>query len=231
MVRRKAWASPVTNPREVPRYSIPEAAAYLQMPKSTLAYWVAGWSGSVPLIHRPDPEDARLSFSNLIEAHVLRALRVQQEVKMRAVREALDYAEERFGIDRLLLHPELRSTPGEIFLEHLGQLINLGRRGQEAMKDILERFLVRIDRDALGSPVRLFPLTRPDRLDAPRVVAIDPAIASGRPVTVRKAIRTSTIAERFDVGESVSDIATDYGLKASEVEEAIRYERRYRLAA
>jgi len=56
-------------------------------------------------------------------------------------------------------------------------------------------------------------------------VAIDPRVAFGRPIVERRGIKTAMIAERFDVGESVRSIATDYDLEIPDVEEAIRYER------
>jgi uncharacterized protein (DUF433 family) len=154
---------------------------------------------------------------------------------MKAVRTALDYAQEQFDIDRLLLDDGLRATPGEVFLQQLDDLVNIGRGGQEVMKEILERFLQRIDRDVQGSPLRLFPFTRPTEQIAsgttPRLVVIDPVIASGRPITMRRAIRTSTIADRFNAGESILDLVEDYDLDAAEVEEAIRYERPAQIAA
>jgi uncharacterized protein (DUF433 family) len=176
------------------------------------------------LIHRPAPGDSRLSFSNLIEAHVLTALRKQFRVKMPQVRSALEYAREKLGVDRVLLSKNLRVMKGNVFLEHLGKLINVGRGGQEAMPEILQAYLQRIDWDLQGSPVRMFPLTRDDYHNAPKLVTIDPVLAFGRPVVERRGITTSVIAERFKVGESMLEIAEDYDLEAFEVEEAIRYE-------
>lgn len=241
-MRAPAWVSSILDSKEVPRYLVPEAARYLQIPAPTLTSWVAGRKYPVsdgekeftPLIHRPEG-DPRLSFSNLVEAHVLRALRTKHKVPMKAVRMALDYAQERFGIHRLLLDDGLRATPGEVFLQQLDDLVNIGRGGQKAMKEILDRFLQRIDRDVQGSPLRLFPFTRPTEQIAygtlPRLVVIDPVIASGRPITMRRAIRTSTIADRFNAGESILDLVEDYDLDAAEVEEAIRYERPGQIAA
>ncbi len=54
---------------------------------------------------------------------------------------------------------------------------------------------------------------------------IDPRISFGKPVIATKAIQTSVVADRFNAGESVSDIATDYDIEVSDVEEAIRYAR------
>jgi len=67
-------------------------------------------------------------------------------------------------------------------------------------------------------------VTREDFRNSPRLVTIDPVIAFGRPVLERRGIKTSVIAERFLVGETIVEIAADYDLEAFEVEEAIRYE-------
>jgi uncharacterized protein (DUF433 family) len=220
------------DPNELPRYSVAEAARYLRMSATTLKSWISGryypvasgeklWKG---LLHRPDENDPRLSFSNLIEAHVLLALRKQYRVKMPQVRTSLEYARDELGVGRILLSKNLRVIPGNVFLERLGRLINVGRGGQEAMPEILQAYLERIEWDPQDCPIRMFPLTRDDYHDAPKLLTIDPVIAFGRPVVERKAITTSVIAERFKVGESILDIAEDYDLEAFEVEEALRYE-------
>jgi len=220
------------DPNELPRYTVPEAAHYLRMPEKTLTSWVAGrsypvsggekhWAG---LITRPDPTDSRLSFSNLIEAHVLLALRKQYRVKMKEIRGALEIAQEKFNTPRFLLSPQLRVTKGNVFLEQLDQLTNLSKGGQGAIPEILEAYLERVDWNVAGMPARMYPLTRPDSLASPKLLTIDPRIAFGRPIVKRNAIKTSAIAERFRAGESISDLAYDYDLEVFEVEEAIRYE-------
>ncbi|HKI05885.1 MAG TPA: DUF433 domain-containing protein [Thermoanaerobaculia bacterium] len=220
------------DPNELPRYTVPEAAHYLRMPHETLKSWVVGrnypvsggekhWAG---LIKRPDDADPKLSFSNLIEAHVLLALRKQYGVKMKEIRESLEIAQERFNIPRVLLSPQLRATKGNVFLDQLHQLTNLSKGGQGAIPEILEAYLERIDWNVAGMPDRMHPLTRPDLLESPKLLAIDPRIAFGRPVVKRNAIKTSAIAERFRAGESISELADDYDLEVFEVEEALRYE-------
>jgi uncharacterized protein (DUF433 family) len=217
---------------------VAEAARYLRVPETTLKNWVLGRTYPVlsgerhleGLINRPEPNDARLSFSNLLEAHVLNALRKQYRVKMPQVRTALDFARKKLGVDRILLSKNLRVMTGNVFLEHLGKLINVGRGGQEAMPEVLQAYLERIEWDPDGAPIRMFPLTRDDHQNAPKLVTIDPVVAFGRPIVERKAITTSIIAERFTAGESVLEIAEDYDLEAFEVEEAIRYEALARAA-
>lgn len=235
-------------PLELPRYSIPEAARYLSMSVSTLRSWASGRSYPVsggskdwePVFLRPDLDDPRLSFSNLMEAYVLLALRTQYHVDMFEIRSAIDYVQEEEGIDRFLLSEQLVAAPGGVFLQKLRpsqdgsektELINVGKRGQVAMPEILARYLERIRWDKSGSPERLFPVTRTNAHHGPQVVTIDPEVAFGRPVVKRKWIRTVTIAERFKAGESVFDLKEDYELKVEEVEEAIRYEQPFDLLA
>src|SRR5262245_31742716 len=82
-------------------YALTEAARYLKLPVATLRSWVAGrpypraegMGRFRPLIHPPQRQPPTLSFWNLIEAHVLRSLRTHHGVSIRAVREALSYAE------------------------------------------------------------------------------------------------------------------------------------------
>ncbi len=212
------------DPREAPLYGLTEAAHHLHLPVSTLRYWVEGKGGAAALIERPDSGDARLSFNNLVEAHVLRALRVGHQVPMAHVRRALDYAQRELGIDRLLIREELLAAPGEVFLQEYGRLLSLSRSGQFAMEQILEAFLRRVVRDAKGLPVRLYPFTTPGIREDRRVVAIDPRISYGRPSIERKGISTAILAERLNAGESVKDLADSYDLTEDEVTEAIVYE-------
>ena len=221
------------DPRHLPLYTVGEAARYLHLAPATLRSWVVGRSYPrktdhgffAPLIQKPKAEDQRLSFANLIEAHVLRALRTQHAVPLQAVRTSLDYAERHLGIQRLLIRPELRTNAGDLFLEKYGELINLSKSGQYAMKMLLESYLQRIEWDRAEVPVRLYPFVLGDALGDRQVIAIDPFISFGCPVILRKGISTAVIAQRMDLGESLADIALDYGLEESEVEAALLYER------
>jgi uncharacterized protein (DUF433 family) len=211
-------------------YTLAEAARYVRLPSATLRSWVLGrqyptaeGSGQFPPLLRPaSPRPLLLSFSNLIEAHVLRSLRTEHAVSVKALRKALTYAEKELGIDRLLLRPELCAEPGKIFLDRYGELIDLSASGQLAMRRLFNEHLRRIEWGTSKFPIRLYPFLFPSEQ---RSIVIDPHIAFGRPVLAGKAIKTSTIAERIDAGESVNDVAADYDLGPSDVEQAILYER------
>ena len=132
--------------RDVAAYTLAEAARYVRLPAATLRSWVLGRQyptadgrGDFPPLIRPaSKEPAWLSFSNLIEAHVLRSLRTEHGVPVKALRNALAYAQKKLGIDRLLLRPELRAEPGKVFLDRYGELIELTASGQLAMRRLFE---------------------------------------------------------------------------------------------
>jgi hypothetical protein len=44
-------------------------------------------------------------------------------------------------------------------------------------------------------------------------------------VPLRASVSTGAIVERIDAGETIDDLATDYGLNASEIEHAVLFER------
>lgn len=218
--------------RETPAYPLAEAGRYVHVPAATLRSWVRGRAypkGSEtghfkPLIIPADHEKAILSFNNLIEAHVLRALRTEHGVPIKAVREAIQYAEKELTIKRLLLSKELRTSAGELFLDRYGQLVQLSPSRQLAMKCLLEVYLKRVEWDDGAFPVRLYPFVR-DYEEKSKPIVIDPAIAFGRPVVSGKFISTSAIADRIDAGESPQEIARDYSLSEREIQEAVLYER------
>ncbi len=221
------------NDRDTASYTLAEAARYLRLPSTTLRSWVLGReypteedSGEFPPLIRPaSKQPPLLSFPNLIEAHVLRSLRTKHGVPVKALRSALTFAQETLGIDRLLLRPELRATAGKVFLDCYGELIDLSASGQLAIRQLFNEHLKRIEWDKSNFPARLYPFLSVVSVDGDCPIVIDPHIAFGRPVVVRKGVSTSTIAERIDADESVEDVANDYDLGKTEIEQAILYER------
>jgi uncharacterized protein (DUF433 family) len=219
--------------RDFAAYTVADAARYLRLPAATLRSWAMGRqyptpegsSQFSPLIRPASRQPPLLSFSNLIEAHVLRSLRTEHGVPVQALRSALAYAERSLGIGRLLLRPELRAEAGRVFLDRYGELIELSASGQLAMRRLFDEHLQRVEWNASKFPMRLYPFVSAAAPSAERAIVIDPRIAFGRPVVVRKGISTSVIAERIDAGETVEDIAADYDLGRPEIEQAILYER------
>jgi uncharacterized protein (DUF433 family) len=172
-----------------------------------------------------------LSFVNLVELHVLDSIRRQHQVELPSVRKAVVFLRGAFKTEHPLADVQMETNGKDLFVERLGTLVNASREGQLAMREVLEKFLRRIDRDPSGLAIRLFPFTRSTRLpdeavsiEAPRIVAIEPTIAFGRPVIVGSRIPTVEVAERFKAGDSFEFLAKEFGRELGEIQEAIRCE-------
>lgn len=225
------------SPRQIPAYTPFEAAHYLRVPENTIRNWASGYSygtrgGRVaqtkPLIKIADPRQHLFSFVNLLELHVISALRRDHKVQMLKIRRAIEYLEAKLKSAHPLIDEEMETDGTDIFVTKYGSLINASRDGQLAMKALLQAHLKRIERDERGVAIRLFPFTRTRDAgtiaEAPKLIAIDPAVAFGRPVIVGSRVPTSEIAERFQAGESPSELAEDFSRTEEEIWEAIRCE-------
>jgi uncharacterized protein (DUF433 family) len=219
---------------DAPAYSVADAARYLMLPIATLRSWVAGryyptqeqtkkhWQ---PLIHPPVAESPLfLSFRNLAEGHVLATLRRRYRIDMEKVRSAIQYIEKRLGDPHPLVNPSMRTDGVSLFLDKFGPLENASEEGQLAIREILEASLKRLDWGPSGA-IRLFPFTRPESIEQPKLVVIDPQVAFGRPVITGTRIPTRSIFERWVAGDSIEALCKDFERRPEEVEEAIRCEQ------
>src|SRR2546430_4942595 len=218
--------------RELPAYGIAEAAHYLLVPRATLRSWVVGMSyGSdgerrffKPVIQPAATSPVALSFINLIEAHVLAAIRRKHRVDMPAVRRAIDFLKKEFGSQHPLADHKFETNGVDLFVERYGQLLSVSEGGQLAVRQLLEAHLRGIERDDKGFPLRLYPFTRVDQTDQPKNIVIDPFISFGKAVITGTGVSTELVAERFKAGESADELANDYGCDREKIEEAIRCE-------
>jgi uncharacterized protein (DUF433 family) len=154
------------DPRNTPSYRLSEATRYLRIPNAILMSWVIAGKASKTFLTIADRRRFRLSFVNLIEAHVLDGIR------------------------------------------------------RQCLGEHLRRVVLADD----GGPEKFFPFSRNLRPNDPKSFVIDPTISFGRPVLVGTGIATAAIASRFKAGESIRDLAKDYGQESPDIEEAIRWE-------
>lgn len=222
------------NPLELPTYTVTDASYFLHIPLATIKTWTTGrryriktgQSSFKPII---PVKDSKLSFLQLVELYILRALRRVHQVKIESVRKAIDYAEHQLGIERLLLSKELLTGGGNLFIERYGELISLNKSGQLALKEILRDYLTRVDRDANNTPIRLYPYINEGSED--KKIVIDPRVSFGYPTLKGTGIKTRVVVSRIDAGESIDEVAHDYGIKPEQVKSAILYEQVYKQAA
>lgn len=217
--------------RYLPCYTIKEAAIYLKIPVSTLRSWVCGQPNFRPLITLPQGKSPSLSFINLVEAYVLAAIRRKYHIPMQKVRRALNYIRREFSSTHPLAEQRFETDGLNLFLRKSGMPISVTQEGQMAIREVINRYLSRIEHDNVGLAEKLYPFTRTGDPEQPKLVIIDPKISFGRPILVSKGIPIAVIAERLQAGESMDDLMADYELRKEEVEEAIRCELGYRQAA
>jgi len=220
----------IEDPREAPLYSLSEAAFFVGIPATTLQKWVYGrdYAAKGEIRHSPRvivPADAKrglLSFANLAEAHVLESIR-KHRFSLSEIRDAVDEIRRQFPSEQkhpLLSGDFFRYGKG-LFIKTLNETISVSRptQGQPTLGDLLDTYLDRITRDDRDRPVRLFPMRRNER----SAVMVDLFIASGQPVITDTGILAEFLYERHKTGESIAEIATDYGLDERIVADAIRY--------
>ena len=216
-----------------PAYAPSEAARILGLPVATLRAWSFGQASGggrrfQPVIEPADKAAKLLSFANLCELHVLSAIRRNHRISLPNVRASLDYVQEQLGSSSPLLDRDFKTNGIDLFVRHASKLLNVSQKGQQALRGEFEMALARIERDKQGTPIRLFPFSRTSTaaVDQPRTVVIDPRLSFGRPVISKVAVPTGIIFDRFRAGDSLAEMAGDYGVAEAEIEEALRFEQR-----
>lgn len=229
--------------RRTPAYPFAEAAHYLGLPTSTLRSWCVG-QGYVTakgqrrrfrnLIELDGLPSEGLSFLNLVEAHVLTAIRRSHGIPLPKIRDSLAFVSRQLKVERPLAAAQFQTNGVDLFVEEIGNLVNVSKDGQVEIAQLMRAHLRRIQRDEHGVPIKLYPFTRKNGAaqdKAPAPVEMDPRIAFGRPVLVGRAVPTAVLADRFKAGDSLSELAADYDTSSDKIEEAIRCELDRRQAA
>lgn len=190
--------------RNLPNYTLQEAARWLGLTPSRLRVWLVGQTCTTqvgkrrmqPVVHPATVEPLGLSFWNLVECSVLGTIRQKHGVSLQKVRKALTYVARELGKARPLIEQEFSTDGVHLFVERYGKLIAASQQGQTAMREVLQAGLRRIERDDTGLAARLFPWRKDP--SEPRIIAVDPRISFGRPVLAKTRFpsRSSSSASR-----------------------------------
>lgn len=204
----------------VPNYQVGEAARYAGISPQTILQWQK--VGGRPAIGERDGRDS-LSYMQLIEVAVVAALRKagvhlnrirdSREYVSKKLRSEFPFAEYRFKTDGRRLFMDYEQIEG---VKGKGTLIRPDQAGQLAWQDVIGR-LQEFDYEHRGIVVRW-------RVGGQKsAVIIDPRISFGAPAV--GGTPTWVIKGRWDSGESVEDIAGDFGLREKEIIDALAFER------
>ena len=205
-------------------FTLGEAAGYLGIPKSTLQRWARG-GDEEPLITTFDVRghEATVPFIGFAEAYVLSAFR-KAGVPMQRIRPAIEALTSTIGVDHALASQKLYTDGAEVLFDYAtkeqeDELLELTvvRTGQRQFTSVMKDYLKRIKygSDGWAEQVRL-PIY--EHVE----VVVDPDRAFGLPIVVQGGARVEDLVDRFQAGDSIADIADDFGVKPAEVEDVIR---------
>lgn len=210
---------------EVPIYGVTEAAQYLGVPLNTLRYWVQGGESTPPLIRLAGTDPFRLSFANLLECYMLSSMRAIYDVRVPKVRRALATLAKYVKHRHPLIDQVFQTNRRDLFIEHLGDIVNLSKGGQLEIRGMMDLYWERVECDPSGLR-KLYPFVMDRTPNEPRLILINPAVGFGKPVIAGTGISTAVVSSRFNARESVPDLASEYGVTPKQIEEAIRWEQK-----
>ncbi len=212
--------------RYEPLYTPTDISRYVHVASETLRDWSSG--NGKALIKRADDESvAPFSFINLIEAHVLVAMRKMHKIPMQRIRPAVRWLRRHFKTTHPLAEINLETDGRDLFVKHLGLTVSASEGGQIGIPDVIRLYLRRIDRDQEG-PARFYPFTT--NPTCPKLIVMDPQVDFGRPVIEGTRIETVMIFDRYSGGEGLTELAKDYDVELPKIEEALRCEIERRAA-
>jgi uncharacterized protein (DUF433 family) len=205
-------------------FTLREAAGYLDVPKSTIHAWARPATGEPLITVFPRRgAQATVPFIGFAEAYVLAAFR-RAGVPLQRIRPAVDALAKSIGLEHALASKRLYTDGAEVLYDHAAErneddLLELVvvRTGQHQFSEVVRDYLKRTTYggDGWASRVRLPSYQRAE-------VVVDPRVAFGLPLVVHGGARVEDLVDRFVAGDTLSDIAFDFGVPPEEVEDVIR---------
>ena len=231
--------------REVPLYSLTDAARFTGARPVDVRRWVEGYTYRNS-VQPPVSEPARrvssgslyLTFHHLIEVWAINRMRrpsAGKGIPLQRIRKAAASAREIFENDFPLADERLRWDGAAIFYQALGSeaieggLVELSRRARQlTWSKFIEDGLRRIEyQDRLA--VRLWPLGQT------RFIVLDPSLNDGWPTVTRgnklSGIPAEAVAEMVNAGDSIEGVATAYRLTSAAVGDAVAFVNSWAKAA
>jgi uncharacterized protein (DUF433 family) len=203
-------------------FTLRESAAYLDLPVSTLHQWARPKGAESLLTNFPRAgRAATVPFVGFAEAFVLSALR-RAGVPMQRIRPAVARLSAEIGLDHALASRRVYTDGAEVIFDYADRsdddaLLTVVRTGQQHFAEVIKQYLRPITYGEDGWAERI-------QLPAYSSVAVvvDPDQAFGQPFVVQGGARVEDLVDRFQAGDTLKDIADDFGVSVSEAEDVIR---------
>ena len=222
-----------------PLYTIAEAARIVDVPASTFATWAKGYVRHFPerssvqgdsIITYIAPEQRRgpsIPFVGLTEGFVLAAIR-RSGVPLQRVRPALLALEEQIGAAHALASKRLFTDGAEVLFDY-GERRSDSADGRAALDLVVVRSGQRVFVEAISEYLRKIEYAADGyaaliHLPAYRTaeVVADPRRSFGAPILERGGARVEDVLERFWAGESLQELAQEFGVPANQLEDVLR---------
>lgn len=220
-----------------PTYLYAEVDRLVGVRPGTSRRWINGYERGgrhyAPILRtRPEPTEWA-TWGEFVETRMLSELR-DRSVRTANIRAAVEQLRERFAINYPLAHlaPYLTAQRGEVALRSADsentdtlEVVRTGQLILESARPVFERATLANDSDGrkFAAEVALDP-------DFPDII-VNPDRLSGQPTFNGRRIAIATIAGMVSAGEAPADIAADYSLSLTQVDEAVQYARKHKLAA
>lgn len=203
----------------LPNYQIREAARYAQISPQTVAAW-----------HRIERstlsrkvQRAALSYMQLIEVAVVAAFR-KAGISLKRIRDAREYIQKQLETEYPFAQYRFKTEGKHLLVDYQQIEGEKGRdkhlvadeQGQLEWNEIIGPLLKEFEYEHDGVVIRWHVA------GASSPIIIDPRLSFGAPTV--KGTPTWVIAGRWNAGESISDIAKDFGLDRGAVQRALDFE-------
>ncbi|MEM9584127.1 MAG: hypothetical protein AAGA08_13535 [Pseudomonadota bacterium] len=205
-------------------YSPREAARLIGSTPREVLRWTRGSGPNEPLwnaYYQAIDDASELSFADLIELRVVKAFR-HAGLSLQSIRFAIDFAQEKFNVERPLSSLGFKTDGEEILtdaLEKDGEYVSLSKKraGQKVFSEIVKQSLVDLEYE--DNHVARW---RPNFASG---VVIDPRRYFGDPLLDEFGISTRTLFSEFSEFENVSYLSKIYEIPESSIENAIHFEQ------
>ena len=196
-----------------------EAARQLQVPESTLNSWMSSRQHPA-LIHAVQPERRgwpRLPFMAIVEAHVLRSLRVLGG-RMDEIRLAAEVVRKELGDEYALVSRRIATDGVAVFVALADDSLLHVRGNQLTLRSVVADHLRLISWDDDGRPISLRLRQYPDTA----AVVIDPRFGWGAPVLADSKVPVDAMLQLWRTGEPMAIVAKEFGVPATVAEDVLR---------
>ena len=212
-------------------FSAAEVALFAKLHPTTVKRWFFSNHMGKAVVPPSGMDEKTLSFWDLVQAMAVRAIRRERNVPLPKIREAVQRAEEHFGLTHIFARPHRTVLfAGEIFIYPEGQEAPVQLTGkrphQLAMRPLVEPNQRDLAFDASGLAT-LFTAFR----FADQSVIINPAIRFGEPFVESCGYSARTLYEAVLSEGGVNQAAKVFAVPEAAVDAAFRYYDSLPLAA